>query len=96
MRDDVKVITPNPKTSGAARWNHLAAWGSANTFVQRLTGKHYYRPGNPRIAAGFADCFPELELFSIDDEFGGWQKVQEIHFNDGGVFDRILGEISGR
>lgn len=26
-RDDVAVITPNPKTSGGARWNHLAAWG---------------------------------------------------------------------
>ena len=26
-RPDVKVITPNPKTSGGARWNFLAAWG---------------------------------------------------------------------
>ena len=26
-KPDVKVITPNPKTSGGARWNHLAAWG---------------------------------------------------------------------
>ncbi len=28
-RDGVSVITPNPKTSGGARWNHLAAWGWA-------------------------------------------------------------------
>jgi sulfate/thiosulfate transport system substrate-binding protein len=34
IRPDVKVITPNPKTSGGARWNYLAAWG----FAQRLTG----------------------------------------------------------
>jgi sulfate transport system substrate-binding protein len=27
--DDVAVITPNPKTSGGARWNYLAAWGYA-------------------------------------------------------------------
>src|SRR5262245_19813505 len=26
-RDGVSVITPNPKTSGGARWNYLAAWG---------------------------------------------------------------------
>lgn len=26
-RDDVEVITPNPKTSGVARWNYLAMWG---------------------------------------------------------------------
>ena len=28
-RDDVKVVTPNPKTSGGARWNYLALWGYA-------------------------------------------------------------------
>src|SRR6185437_8467993 len=28
-RPDVSVITPNPKTSGGARWNYLAAWGYA-------------------------------------------------------------------
>src|SRR5262249_41386066 len=47
VRPDVRVITPNPKTSGGARWNYLAAWGyalqqpggndaSARAFVQRL------------------------------------------------------------
>lgn len=29
VRPDVQVITPNPKTSGGARWNYLAAWGYA-------------------------------------------------------------------
>lgn len=29
VRDDVEVITPNPKTGGGARWNYLAAWGYA-------------------------------------------------------------------
>jgi sulfate/thiosulfate-binding protein len=29
IRPDVKVIMPNPKTSGSARWNYLAAWGYA-------------------------------------------------------------------
>ena len=27
VKPDVQVITPNPKTSGGARWNYLAAWG---------------------------------------------------------------------
>ncbi|WP_018182392.1 sulfate ABC transporter substrate-binding protein [Kaistia granuli] len=30
IRDGVEVITPNPKTSGGARWNYLAAWAYAN------------------------------------------------------------------
>lgn len=34
VRPDVKVITPNPKTSGGARWNYLAAWG----YAQRAFG----------------------------------------------------------
>lgn len=29
IKDGVEVITPNPKTSGGARWNYLAAWGYA-------------------------------------------------------------------
>jgi sulfate transport system substrate-binding protein len=29
VKPGVAVITPNPKTSGAARWNYLAAWGYA-------------------------------------------------------------------
>ncbi|MFD1956170.1 sulfate ABC transporter substrate-binding protein [Paenibacillus thailandensis] len=29
LKDGVEVITPNPKTSGGARWNYLAAWGYA-------------------------------------------------------------------
>jgi sulfate/thiosulfate transport system substrate-binding protein len=46
-RSGVEVITPNPKTSGGARWNYLAAWGfalkqqggtsaSAKDFVKRI------------------------------------------------------------
>jgi ABC-type sulfate transport system substrate-binding protein len=29
VKPGVSVITPNPKTSGGARWNHLAAWAFA-------------------------------------------------------------------
>jgi sulfate/thiosulfate-binding protein len=47
VKPGVQVITPNPKTSGGARWNHLAAWGyalrqpgateaSARDFIVRL------------------------------------------------------------
>lgn len=192
-RGDVQVITPNPKTSGGARYNYLAAWGyalrqpggneekafqflksifnnvpvldsgargSTTTFIQReigdvlltweneaflsinefgpekleivipstsviaeppvtvvdenakahgaleaatayleflyspvgqkLAAKHYYRPFLVEHAdpADFAR-FPKLELFSIDEVFGGWPKAQQTHFNDGGLFDQL-------
>ncbi len=199
VREDVEVITPNPKTSGGARWNYLAAWGYAlqkyqgdeqkaydfvsrlftnvpvldsgargatNTFVQRglgdvfiaweneaylaqeklgkgqfeivipsvsilaeppvsvvdknvdrkgtraaaeaylgylysdeaqrIAARHYYRPSNPEIAQEFAEQFADVELFSVDEVFGGWQQAQQIHFNDGGHFDQILEKLSQR
>ncbi len=34
VRPGIEVITPNPKTSGGARWNYLAAWG----YAQQLKG----------------------------------------------------------
>jgi sulfate/thiosulfate transport system substrate-binding protein len=208
VKPGVEVITPNPKTSGGARWNYLAAWGyalqrelgdlarlhdpaaasavaaaqekaeefvaeiyrnvpvldraargSTNTFVQNRIGdvllaweneallalremgeaqleivapsvsilaeptvawvdrnverkgtgeaakaylellyspegqeiaaRHFYRPRNPEVLARHAATYPKVELFTIGDVFGGWERVQPEHFNDGGIFDRI-------
>ncbi|WP_307839017.1 sulfate ABC transporter substrate-binding protein [Deefgea sp. CFH1-16] len=76
IRADVKVITPNPKTSGGARWNYLAAWGwakknygsdeKAREFVQKLfkkrTGFRYWRTGLNRdlYAAWNWRCFGDV------------------------------------
>jgi sulfate transport system substrate-binding protein len=192
VKPGVSVITPNPKTSGGARWNYLAAWGyalnkwgndeektkefvktlyknvpvldsgargSTTTFVERAIGdvlvaweneaylavkelgpdkfeiivpslsilaeppvtvvdrnidrrgtrevaeaylkflytesgqelvaKHYYRPRLGNVANKYSNQFPPIKLFTIDEVFGGWQKAQTTHFNDGGVFDQI-------
>ena len=192
----VEVITPNPKTSGGARWNYLAAWGFAlkkngndeakarkfvsklyknvpvldsgargatTTFVQRgigdvliaweneailsvkelgegqfeiitpaasilaeppvsvvdkfadkhgtravaqayleflyspegqeIAAKNFYRPRLESVAQKYASTFSKLELFTIDEVFGGWQKAQKAHFSDGGIFDQIQQNI---
>jgi sulfate/thiosulfate transport system substrate-binding protein len=189
VKPGIAVITPNPKTSGGARWNYLAAWafalhqkggneakakefvarlfknvpvldsgarGSTNTFVQRgmgdvllaweneaflainelgpdkfdvvtppesilaeppvtvidkvvdrhgtrkvaeeylkylytdegqrIAAKHYYRPINTKIPTKLARI---KKLYTIDKNFGGWQKAQKTHFADGGTFDQI-------
>ena len=195
VKPGIKVITPNPKTSGGARWNYLAAWGyalrkwnndaakaeqfvaaiyknvpvldtaaraSTITFVQRgigdvflsweneaflaieelgkdrfeivvpsisilaeppvavvdkvvdkkgtrevaeaylqfwytaeaqaIAAKNFYRPRDAAELAKHANRFPKVNLFTIDEVFGGWEKAQTTHFNDGGVFDRIYRE----
>jgi sulfate transport system substrate-binding protein len=192
VKPGVSVITPNPKTSGGARWNYLAAWGYAlkknrgdeakakefvtklyknvpvldsgargatTTFVERgigdvllaweneallslnefgkdkfeivypsqsilaeppvavvdqvvdkhgtrkvaqayleylysdegqdIAAKHYFRPRSKTIAEKYASQFPKIDLFTIDDVFGGWGKAQKTHFADGGIFDQI-------
>ncbi len=191
VKPGVSVVTPNPKTSGGARWNYLAAWeyakrkhgsddaakdfvgklfknvpvldsgarGATTTFVQRgigdvflsweneaflalkefgtdsfelvipslsilaeppvavvdkvvdrkgtravaqayleflyseagqkIAAKNFYRPTSPAVAAKYAQQFAQVELFTIDQAFGGWTKAQQTHFADGGVFDQI-------
>jgi len=192
VKPGVSVVTPNPKTSGGARWNYLAAWGyalkkngndekkarefvsqlyknvsvldtgargSTTTFVERgigdvfisweneaflavkelgpdkfeilvpsvsilaeptvsivdkvadrrgtrkvaqayldylytpegqeIAGHNFYRPRLEAAAAKYAKQFPKVNLFTIDEVFGGWQKAQAAHFADGGVFDQI-------
>jgi sulfate/thiosulfate-binding protein len=54
---------------------------------QRLGAQNYYRPLDASAAA--PGTFPELQLFTIDEVFGGWAKAQPTHFDDGGVFDNI-------
>jgi sulfate transport system substrate-binding protein len=39
IKPDLKVITPNPKTSGGARWNYLAAWAYAEKAFGKDEGK---------------------------------------------------------
>jgi sulfate transport system substrate-binding protein len=56
---------------------------------QEIAAKHFYRPRDPEVAKKYADKFPKIELFTIDELFGGWHKAQAEHFNDGGVFDQI-------
>ena len=56
---------------------------------QELAAKHHYRPRSKEVAAGYASSFPDIQLFTVDELFGGWQKAQKDHFSDGASFDQI-------
>ena len=56
---------------------------------QEIIARHYYRPRNPEVFQRFSDHFVEVELFTVDDVFGGWHEAQRKHFEPGGVFDQI-------
>ena len=57
--------------------------------AQEIEARNFYRPRDPAILAAHAADFPKIPLFTVDDVFGGWQKAQQTHFADGGVFDQI-------
>jgi sulfate/thiosulfate-binding protein len=58
---------------------------------QEIAAKHYFRPRDPQILEKYRAQFAPLELFTVDQVFGGWTQAHDKHFADGGVFDRIAG-----
>ena len=56
---------------------------------QEIAARNFYRPRLEAVAEKHAKDFPKLNLFTVDEVFGGWQKAHKTHFADGGVFDQI-------
>jgi sulfate transport system substrate-binding protein len=56
---------------------------------QELVARHNFRPRSEAVAKKYASSFPTLTLFTVDEVFGGWQRAQKTHFNDGALFDQI-------
>jgi sulfate transport system substrate-binding protein len=48
------------------------------------------RVSDEAVMAAHADQFPKVELYTVDDEFGGWQKATEDHFAEGGLLDEVF------
>ncbi|MBX7200743.1 MAG: sulfate ABC transporter substrate-binding protein [Rhodospirillaceae bacterium] len=57
--------------------------------AQRIVARHFYRPRDESAAAAAGVTFAKIDLFTVDEVFGGWRKAQAEHFADGGVFDQI-------
>jgi sulfate/thiosulfate-binding protein len=56
--------------------------------AQDIIAQNFYRPTHPQVAAKYAGQFPRIALSNIN-EFGGWRRVQAMHFAEGGIFDKI-------
>jgi sulfate transport system substrate-binding protein len=57
---------------------------------QEILAKNYFRVRNPVIAQRYKAQFPDVKLVSVEDAFGGWDKVVKTHFSDGGILDQAL------
>ncbi|MBI2241232.1 MAG: sulfate ABC transporter substrate-binding protein [Magnetospirillum gryphiswaldense] len=96
----VQVITPNPKTSGGARWNHLAAWGyalnkwnndpaKAEDFLTRI-----YK-NVPVLDSGARGALTTFAQRGIGDVFLSWENeaiLANREFGDG--FETVVPSLS--
>ena len=58
--------------------------------AQEIIAKHNFRPRHPGIAKKYAKDFPAIKTFTVENQLGGWAKVQKEHFADGGIYDQIV------
>ncbi len=59
---------------------------------QQIIAQNFFRPRDPAVQQQFQALFPAVKLVTIDQAFGGWERAQHVHFEDGGVFDQIYGQ----
>jgi sulfate transport system substrate-binding protein len=101
VRDDVQVITPNPKTSGGARWNYLAAWAwaerqpganeaSAREFVRKL-----YK-NVPVLDTGARGSLTTFVQRGIGDVVISWENEAHLALREhsNGEFEIVVPSIS--
>lgn len=97
IKEGVEVITPNPKTSGGARWNYLAAWSWANTeyggdegkIKQFIANLYAHVPVLDTGARGSTVTFAEREL---GDVLLAWENEAYLALDEFGAdkFDIVI------
>lgn len=92
VKNDIEVITPNPKTSGGARWNYLAAWAYAkkqygsDAAAKDFVGKLFRNvPVLDSGARGSTSTFVQRE---IGDVLLSWENEAFLAVNELGA-DRV-------
>jgi sulfate transport system substrate-binding protein len=57
---------------------------------QDILAKNHNRVTNPVVASRYQSQFPAVTLVTVDEVFGGWDKLTQAHFADGGILDQLL------
>ncbi len=59
---------------------------------QKIEAEYSLRVRDEKVAAEFKDKFPPVRLVTVEDVFGGWEKVKQDHFAEGALLDQIYGK----
>jgi sulfate transport system substrate-binding protein len=57
--------------------------------AQEIIAAHFNRPIDKDVAAKHAKDFTDVRLVTVEDVFGGWDKVTKEHLADGGILDQL-------
>lgn len=57
---------------------------------QTILAKQYNRVNDKAVMAQFKDKFPDVKLVTVEDAFGGWDKVNTVHLNAGAKLDQLF------
>ncbi len=57
---------------------------------QEIIAKHHGRPRDPAVFKRYAKDFPKIRMVTLAD-FGTWDTIQQKHFDDGALFDQVIG-----
>jgi sulfate/thiosulfate transport system substrate-binding protein len=63
---------------------------------QEIIARHHNRVHDAAVGKKYAAEFPDVKLVTVDQVFGGWDRVTTEHFKDGGILDRALTNNPGR
>ena len=85
----VAVVEKNAEKNGVTKAAEAYLKFLYTPAAQEIIAQNSYRARDKDVAARHAAEFPKIDLFTIDEVFGGWTKAQATHFADGGVFDQI-------
>lgn len=85
----VAVVTKNAARHGTTAVAEAYLKFLYTPQAQEIEAQHFYRPRNPQVLAKYSAIFPAIKLYTVDQEFGGWSKVEAGFFADGGIFDKI-------
>ena len=57
--------------------------------AQLLLAENYYRVRDEKVQAEYKERFPEVQLKTVEDIGGSWEKVMKEHFANGGLLDQL-------
>jgi len=57
---------------------------------QEVAAANFHRPSDATVLAAHSADFPEIRLVTVEDAYGGWDKVAAEHFADGGLLDKVF------